>query len=107
MNSTNSITRWVGKKAQQKGLTALMCPRQWVKYVFVPPPLGILGGVEHCARKSAISALAFYRLYVVSANPTLVINIPFVLYGLSRYRFAVEAKGAGESPTDGLLADPS
>ena len=35
----------------------------------------------------------------------LVISVPFVLFGLFRYWFVVEALDGGESPTDALLAD--
>lgn len=61
--------------------------------------------VERYAEMSATGALIFYSLYVVTAKPELVITIPFVLYGLFRYWFVVEAKGGGESPTDALLTD--
>ena len=57
------------------------------------------------ATMSATCAILFYSLYVMSEKPDMVYTIPFVLFGLYRYWFIVESKGAGESPTDALLAD--
>jgi len=61
--------------------------------------------VDRYAEMSATGALLFYSLYVMTERPELVITIPFVLYGLFRYWFVVEALGGGESPTDALLSD--
>ena len=57
------------------------------------------------ATMSATCAILFYSLYVMSEKPDMVYTIPFVLFGLYRYWFIVESKGAGESPTDALLED--
>ncbi len=54
---------------------------------------------------SATGALVFYSLFVVSTRPELVVTIPFVLFGLFRYWYVVEALEGGESPTDALLKD--
>jgi decaprenyl-phosphate phosphoribosyltransferase len=57
------------------------------------------------AEMAATGAVLFYSLFVMTARPALVMTIPLVLYGLYRYWFIVESKGAGESPTDALLGD--
>jgi decaprenyl-phosphate phosphoribosyltransferase len=61
--------------------------------------------VEHFAEMSAFGALLFYSLFVMSTNTRLVATIPFVIFGLFRYWYVVEAKKGGESPTDVLLTD--
>ena len=57
------------------------------------------------AEMSAVAALVFYSLYVVSEKPEMVITIPIVLFGIFRYWLVVEKYGAGESPTDVLTKD--
>ncbi len=61
--------------------------------------------VDRYAEMSATGALIFYSLFVMNAHPEMVVTIPFVLYGLFRYWFVVEALEGGESPTDALLSD--
>lgn len=61
--------------------------------------------VERYAEMAATGALLFYSLFVMNARPEMVLTIPFVLFGLFRYWYVSEASGAGESPTDALLAD--
>lgn len=61
--------------------------------------------VDRYAEMSATGALLFYSLFVMNAQPDLVVTIPLVLFGLFRYWFVVETQGGGESPTDALLAD--
>jgi hypothetical protein len=61
--------------------------------------------VDRYAEMSATGALLFYSMFVMSAQPELVITVPLVLFGLFRYWFVVEALDGGESPTDALLAD--
>lgn len=61
--------------------------------------------VDRYAEMSATGALIFYSLFVMNAHPEMVVTIPFVLYGLFRYWFVVEALEGGESPTDALLND--
>lgn len=61
--------------------------------------------IDRYAEMSATGALVFYSMFVMSAEPALVITIPLVLFGLFRYWFVVEALDGGESPTDALLAD--
>jgi 4-hydroxybenzoate polyprenyltransferase len=61
--------------------------------------------VNQYAQMSAIGAIVFYSLYVVSTKPQMVVTIPLVLFGLFRYWFVVEELDGGESPTDALLAD--
>ena len=61
--------------------------------------------VDRYAEMSAIGALMFYSMFVMSSKPQLVITIPLVLFGLFRYWYVVDALDLGESPTDTLLAD--
>ncbi|MDD2770301.1 MAG: decaprenyl-phosphate phosphoribosyltransferase [Methylococcus sp.] len=61
--------------------------------------------VDRYAEMSATGALVFYSLFVISARPGMVVTIPFVLFGLFRYWYVVEALDGGESPTDALLSD--
>lgn len=61
--------------------------------------------IDRYAEMAATGALLFYSLFVMTARPEMVMTIPLVLYGLYRYWFIVEAKEAGESPTDALLND--
>jgi 4-hydroxybenzoate polyprenyltransferase len=60
---------------------------------------------DRYAEMSAVGALIFYSLFVMSTNNRLVATIPFVIFGLFRYWYVVEAKQEGESPTDVLLSD--
>lgn len=64
-----------------------------------------IGLVDRYAEMSAIGALMFYSLFVVTARPELVITVPFVIYGFFRYWFLVEQLDGGESPTEALLSD--
>ncbi len=61
--------------------------------------------VDRYAEMSATAALLFYSMFVMSANPELIITVPLVLFGLFRYWFVVEALDGGESPTDALMTD--
>lgn len=61
--------------------------------------------VDRYAEMSATCALVFYSLFVMETRPGLVLTIPFVLYGLFRYWYVVDARDGGESPTDALLQD--
>jgi 4-hydroxybenzoate polyprenyltransferase len=61
--------------------------------------------VDRYAEMSAVGALIFYSLFVMSTNPKLVATIPLVLFGLFRYWYVVETKEGGETPTDVLLTD--
>ncbi len=61
--------------------------------------------VDRYAEMAATGALLFYSLFVLTVRPEMVISIPFVLYGLFRYWFVVEAYERGESPADALLSD--
>ena len=57
------------------------------------------------AEMSAVAALVFYSLYVVTEKPVMVVTIPIVLFGIFRYWLVVEKYGAGESPIDVLFKD--
>jgi decaprenyl-phosphate phosphoribosyltransferase len=61
--------------------------------------------VDRYAEMSAVGALIFYSLFVMSNNNTLVATIPLVIFGLFRYWYVVESKEEGESPTDVVLTD--
>ena len=61
--------------------------------------------VERYAEMSATGALIFYSLYVMSAQPALVVTVPLVLFGLFRYWYVVDMQKGGESPTDTLVGD--
>jgi 4-hydroxybenzoate polyprenyltransferase len=61
--------------------------------------------VDRYAEMSAVGALIFYSLFVMSTNNKLIVTIPLVIFGLFRYWYVVEAKDGGESPTDALLTD--
>lgn len=61
--------------------------------------------VDRYAEMAATGALVFYSMFVMSAQPDLVITVPVVLFGLFRYWYVVEKLEGGESPTDALLSD--
>jgi 4-hydroxybenzoate polyprenyltransferase len=71
----------------------------------------VLGGytaelLDDYAMLSAASAFVFYGQFVYTVRPALLPTVPLVLLGFFRYRWLVEARGQGESPTDTLLGDP-
>lgn len=61
--------------------------------------------VDRYAEMSAVGALIFYSLFVMSTNPKLAATIPLVIFGLFRYWYVVETREGGETPTDVLLTD--
>lgn len=61
--------------------------------------------VDKYAQMSSMGALVFYSLFVLSERSELAVTIPFVIYGMYRYWFAVEQLDRGESPTDALYSD--
>lgn len=61
--------------------------------------------VDRYAEMSAVGALIFYSLFVMSTNVRLVVTIPLVIFGLFRYWYLVEVRDDGESPTDVLFTD--
>lgn len=61
--------------------------------------------IDRYAEMAATGALVFYSMFVMSAQPELVVTVPVVLFGLFRYWFVVEKLQGGESPTDALLND--
>jgi decaprenyl-phosphate phosphoribosyltransferase len=63
------------------------------------------GLLDKLAERSALGAMVFYGLFVITVRPALVATIPLVLFGMFRYSFIVERTGAGESPTDALWRD--
>lgn len=61
--------------------------------------------IDRYAEMSAVGALVFYSLFVMSSAPALTPTIPVVIFGLFRYWYVVEKLEGGESPTDVVLAD--
>ena len=61
--------------------------------------------LDYYALISAISAILFYGLFVATEKPALAVTLPFVLFGLFRYRYVIDIKNEGESPTDVFWTD--
>jgi decaprenyl-phosphate phosphoribosyltransferase len=61
--------------------------------------------MDRYAEMSAMGALMFYSMFVMSSKPQLAVTMPLVLFGLFRYWYVVEELDGGESPTDALFAD--
>jgi decaprenyl-phosphate phosphoribosyltransferase len=61
--------------------------------------------LDRYAEMSALSAVVFYGLFVVTVRPKLNVTLPFVLFGLFRYWYIVETDGRGESPTEAVWSD--
>ena len=61
--------------------------------------------IDRYAEMSAVGALVFYSLFVMSSAPALTPSIPVVIFGLFRYWYVVEKLQGGESPTDVVLSD--
>ncbi len=61
--------------------------------------------IDRYAEMSAVGALVFYSLFVMSSAPVLTPTIPVVIFGLFRYWYVVEKLEGGESPTDVVLSD--
>jgi decaprenyl-phosphate phosphoribosyltransferase len=61
--------------------------------------------INKYAQMSAICAVMFYSMFVMSAKPQLIMTIPITLFGLFRYWYVVECLALGESPTDALFED--
>ena len=61
--------------------------------------------ITRFAEMAAVTAILSYSLFAVTVKPELVYSVPLVLFGIYRYWYIVEIEGAGESPTDALIAD--
>jgi|SRR5579883_1291700 4-hydroxybenzoate polyprenyltransferase len=61
--------------------------------------------IDRYAEMSAVGALIFYSLFVMSSSPGLTPTIPVVIFGLFRYWYVVDKLEGGESPTDVVLSD--
>ncbi|HEX8694943.1 MAG TPA: decaprenyl-phosphate phosphoribosyltransferase [Longimicrobium sp.] len=64
--------------------------------------VGLLDGY---AQTAASASIVFYSLYVIDVRPELAITVPFVLLGIFRYSYLVQARSLGESPTEALWTD--
>lgn len=61
--------------------------------------------LDRYAEMSALSAVVFYGLFVITVRPGLAVTVPLVLFGLFRYWYIAESGVASESPTDAVWAD--
>lgn len=61
--------------------------------------------LERYAEMSALAAVVFYGLFVVTVQPRLALTMPIVLFGLFRYWFIAESGVASESPTNAVWSD--
>ena len=61
--------------------------------------------LDRYAEMSALSAVVFYGLFVITVRPGLAVTVPLVLFGLFRYWYIAESGTASESPTDAVWAD--
>jgi decaprenyl-phosphate phosphoribosyltransferase len=57
------------------------------------------------AELSATCTIVFYSLFIALVKPSMAVTVPFMLFGIYRYWYIVEALGGGESPTEILLSD--
>ena len=68
------------------------------------------GLLDHFISVAATSVVLTYTLYTFTAsnlpeNHTMMLTIPFVVYGLFRYMYLVQVKDMGENPEDILITD--
>ena len=61
--------------------------------------------LDKYAQMSAVGALLFYSLFVITLHEDMIVTIPFVIFGIFRYWFMMEKFQSGESPTDALFQD--
>lgn len=64
-----------------------------------------VGLLDRYAEMSAIGALLFYSIFVVTSRPELVLTIPLVIFGMFRYWYITDIQQQGESPTDAIFSD--
>lgn len=57
------------------------------------------------AEIALLSAMICYGLFVVTVRPSLLVTVPFVVFGLFRYRHLTGGSTRGESPVDLLIQD--
>ena len=57
--------------------------------------------VNNCAAMAVIT----YALFTIFKNPTLVVTVPIVFYGIMHYKLAVMVRAQGEEPDRALLRD--
>jgi hypothetical protein len=66
--------------------------------------------LDHVISIVTASTLLAYALYTFSApnlprNHTMMLTIPFVLYGIFRYLFLIHVRGMGGAPEEIVLSD--
>ena len=64
-----------------------------------------VGLLDRYAEMSAVGALLFYSIFVVTSRPELVLTIPLVIFGMFRYWYITDIQQQGESPTDAIFSD--
>lgn len=57
------------------------------------------------AEIALVGAMLCYALFVVTVRPSLIVTVPFVVFGLFRYRHLTGGGTRGESPVDLLMQD--
>lgn len=85
------------KRRQELNLTGIASRKTLEQYS--------LSLLNRYAEMSAIGALLFYSIFVMSEKPSLIVSIPLVLFGIFRYWYITDIHHQGESPTDTLLYD--
>ncbi|MEB3196087.1 MAG: decaprenyl-phosphate phosphoribosyltransferase [Candidatus Sericytochromatia bacterium] len=71
---------------------------------------GVLGAytvslLDRYAQMAATAAILFYALFTSTVRPQLALTVVLVLFGFFRYSYLVEARQAGENPTEVVWQD--
>ena len=61
--------------------------------------------LDSLVNNSAAMAVMCYALFTIVKNPTLVVTVPIVFYGIMHYKRMVMVDAAGEEPDRALLRD--
>lgn len=69
--------------------------------------IGLLDSLLHVVTTSLLLAYMLYTFFAenLPRNSSMMLTIPFVLYGIFRYLYLIHARGEGGSPEDVLLLD--
>ncbi|MFH1084814.1 MAG: decaprenyl-phosphate phosphoribosyltransferase [Chloroflexota bacterium] len=69
--------------------------------------LAFLGDMTSLVTATALAAYSFYTFSApnLPANHTMMLTIPFVMYGIFRYLYLVRVKNMGGAPEDVVLGD--